>query len=302
MKKLLLSAVSMTALAISANAHAGEQMKNEANTTTQVERTQNQTDTPTITTEDVKKGWENTKESVSEAASDVKEGTKEAYQNAKKATQDAYKDIKSAVMDGEEVVATSTFNVMPEMPVSNIIGQPIYDASKSRVGKVKDLIVNKDGDVEMVVIGDGDFTGLGKMVAFKYDIITNRSADGDVIAPLTEFSIDDAVAFSYDREEAGKNIKVIPSDGYSINDLLDGKIVDPKSKELATIDDALIADGELQNLIIGYGQTLGMGGQQVVLNYNDVTPVHDQGAVNLQLNVEKSAKFEVFKNTATKKN
>jgi hypothetical protein len=67
MKKLLLSAVSGTAILLSAGAYADDT------------RTSNEDHMPHVTKEDVKEGWKNTKEGVSEAANEVSEATKKAY-------------------------------------------------------------------------------------------------------------------------------------------------------------------------------------------------------------------------------
>lgn len=288
MKKLLLSAASASALILSTGAYAD---------TNNTERTVNQKNMPVVTEKDIKKGWDNTKEAVSETAEDVSEATKDAYEATKEKTKEVYNDIIDAVKDGETIVTSKQVYISKDAKVSGVLGQPLNNTQGERIGLIKDLIVDKNGKIEMLILGDGNYFGLGKTVAFDYDVITKRDVNGDIISPLTEESIQSAASFSYDQADANEKTKVIPANGYSINDVLEGHITSPKDKNLATIDDAVISNGEISHFIIGYDKTMGMGGKQVVIAFDDTSSVVTDESVDFQLNLEKAAQFQIYKNS-----
>ncbi len=63
--------------------------------------------------------------------------------------------------------------------VSNIVGSTVFDTSDNDLGKVNDVVLDKDGKMTAVVIGVGGFLGIGeKNVAVPYDAIT-KTADKD---------------------------------------------------------------------------------------------------------------------------
>ncbi len=288
MKKLLLTAVSATALLTAGGAIAAG------------DRTQNQSDTPTVTTEDVKKGWEDTKDAVSNAASETKETVSEAAKDATNATKEAYSDLKDALSKEQKQAAsnvgTTNIQIQKESLASNMIGQTVMNTANERIGQVNDIILDKDGDVELVIIGDGDYFGVGKEVAINYELVS-KTDDKGVVAPLTEEAIERAVEFSYVASKDA-NVQVMPKDAISVNQALDGKIVDPQGKTLASIDDIIIENGDVEQFVIAYNETLGMGGQQAALSFDDVTPMHKNGKTLFSLNAEKSAMFRQFANTA----
>ncbi len=250
------------------------------------ERTQNQNDIPETTPAEIEQGWENTKDAVSDAAEDVSDATKKAYENTKEA------------LNGDDSPEFETVSVDTRMTANGMIGKPVYNQNGERVAKVQDIILDRDGNAMMVVMGDGDFTGLGKTVAFDYSVIANRSADGDVIAALTEDMIDTAASFSYDREDYSDTVKVIPSNGYSVAELLDGELVNPQGETLAEVDNISLRNGEADRLIVGFGRVLGMGGDTAALDYDDANIVRQDNALNFELTADAAAQFERFKSSA----
>src|SRR5690349_12134978 len=63
------------------------------------------------------------------------------------------------------VVATSStlpHNVQPdEMRASKMIGSAVYDVQNRKIGSVADVILNKDGKIDAVVVDVGSFLGMG---------------------------------------------------------------------------------------------------------------------------------------------
>lgn len=64
-----------------------------------------------------------------------------------------------------------------QMRASKIIGSTVYDRQNQNIGDVKDIVLDKDGQVAAVVVGVGGFLGVGeKDVAVKLsDIKTDNN-------------------------------------------------------------------------------------------------------------------------------
>jgi sporulation protein YlmC with PRC-barrel domain len=66
---------------------------------------------------------------------------------------------------------------------TNLIGETVYNGTgddAENIGDVNDLVIDKDGKIESIVIGVGGFLGLGeKSVAMDYDKIKWAEKDGD---------------------------------------------------------------------------------------------------------------------------
>jgi sporulation protein YlmC with PRC-barrel domain len=67
--------------------------------------------------------------------------------------------------------------------VSNFLGESVYDGigdEAANIGDVSDLVIDKDGKVESIVIGVGGFLGIGqKNVALEYGKAKWAEANGD---------------------------------------------------------------------------------------------------------------------------
>ncbi len=179
--------------------------------------------------------------------------------------------------------------------ISDLIGQPVYNIKGDRVAKINDIILDKDGNATMAVLGDGDFTGLGKEIAFDYNAITTRNADGNVVAPLTEDMIKNAVSFSYDPEDAGSRTKVIPTNGYSASELLDADVIDSTGETVGEVDNINFKNGKASDFVIGYDKTLGLGGEKAVASFKDMKLVKEDNEVHVKLSANQTAEFETMK-------
>src|SRR5690606_21366590 len=111
----------------------------------------------------------------------------------------AYQNVKAALISEDAEVKPVTFST--RVTAAGMIGQPVYNHKGDRVAQVNDIILDKDGNAKMVILSDAGFFKMGKLVAFDYSLISQRSKDGDVIMPLTETTIYKAQNFSYDPRE-----------------------------------------------------------------------------------------------------
>lgn len=216
-------------------------------------------------TEQVKEGWDKTKKAVKETAEDASDATK-----------DAYRDFKAFIFsDDDGKLGVEQVQVNPRTTATGIIGEPVYNFNNERVGVVEDVILDQDGKAVMVIIGDGDFFGLGKLAAFDYNAMVEMNADGDIVMPLTEETIERAAEFSFDRNDTGENVRMMPANAYSVEKLLDAQLVNAKGETLGEVDDITFKDGQASQLIVGFDKILGFGGEEISLAYDDAKLVRD---------------------------
>lgn len=265
MCKTLLAAASVIALMASspalADTNANNQTPAEASTSGNI-------------TKDAKKAWNNMKEDASEA----------------------YEDIKAVFIDEE----TRPVVINSRHTASGMLGKAVYNGRQERVGTVKDIIVDGNGEASMLVIADGEFPGYsGKLVAFDYDIISRQNAEGDVIAPISEENIDKAAEFSYDRNaQSDGKVRIIPDNGYAVSKLLEGQLLSAEGQNVAEIENISFKNGKAQDLIVGFDKVLGMGGKYAALNYDAAKIIHDGDDLDFKLTPKQTAQFEAYKKAA----
>lgn len=282
-----LTAVSCVALMAAAPAFADTNDETTTNAQTQIEaeqRTSSQDDMPHMTEEDVKEGW-----------NDAKQGAKEGWNNTKEAVKEGYQNVKATLVNED---SDDKILIKERVTASGILGKPVYNTDGERVAKVKDIILDDRGQATMVILADGDFTGLGKLAAFDYTVLTERTPEGDMIVALTEEMIDQAASFSYDTADARGDVKVIPQNGYSVAELLDAKLVGANGEELADIDNISFKNGSADRLIVGFNEIFNMGGDKAALDYEEATLVRDADKkVNFELSSSETRAFETYKRT-----
>lgn len=292
MNNSLLTAVSAIALIAATPAMAEMSAKTGVSadvkaSASESDRTANQDDMPEVSKEDVKEGWNKTKQAVSDTVEDVSDATKKAY-----------KDIKAnLVSDNSADLKLTEVTIKSQTTATGIIGQPVYNGEE-RVGTVKDIILDQDGAAVMVVVADSDFFGLGKLAAFDYDSMVQMDASGDVMMPINENDIDRAAEFSYDQTSQSDDVRMVPSNGYSVSKLLEGELVDNQNNTVAQIDNIQFQSGEANQLIVGFDKILGLGGKTAAMSYGSASIVPDDDGYDFKLSAEKTTQFKSFKKTA----
>ncbi|MBU6234731.1 MAG: PRC-barrel domain-containing protein [Alphaproteobacteria bacterium] len=186
------------------------------------------------------------------------------------------------------------------MSATGMLNKPVYNAAGKKIATVKDIILDENGQAQMVIISDGGILGVGdKLTAFDYGLITKLDANGDVIMPVSEDMIAKAAAFSYDNSEASDSVHVIPAGGYSALALLKGNLVDFRGEKVANIENIEFLNGGKARVIFAYDQTMGVGGRTAAFDFGDLTLVRKEGSeVDFRMNSDQSAKFEEFINLA----
>ena len=90
----------------------------------------------------------------------------------------AYAQTSTSDMRAATTIATASTMIQPdEVRASKMIGSTVYDVQNRNIGSVKDLILDKSGRVDKVVLDVGSFLGMGgKYVAIPLsDIKTDHN-------------------------------------------------------------------------------------------------------------------------------
>ncbi len=232
---------------------------------------------------------------------DIQKDAEQAVEEIKEDASEAYEDIKAYILGSKAGEQSTEVTIDSRHTVKGMIGHSVQNAKGDRVGTVKDIILDAGGNAMMVVIADRDVPGFeGKLVALDYNLVSVRNLDGDVIAPLTEDTISKIAAFSYDPKDREDGAYVMPDEGISISKLLEGQLVDNQMQPLAEIENISLKNGHTTDLIVGFGKVVGLlGGQAVVLSYDDAKLVRVEDGYDFQLSADKAAHFEAYKKSVT---
>jgi len=104
-------------------------------------------------------------------------------------------------------VAQQSSKILSNVPgqsvtVTDWYKQNVYDASNSKIGDVRDILLSSDGKVSAVIVGVGGFLGMGeKDVAVPFDAIKHTTRDGKVYLTMdaTKDQLKAAPGMRYDR-------------------------------------------------------------------------------------------------------
>jgi len=286
MKSRILTAASVLTIALSGAAYAENNVPNTGDAAVDAKA-------------EMKADWNNLKENTKKEWNDLKAQASSKTDSAAADTREAYQNTKARLL-GEDGSATS-LDVNARTSASGMIGKPVYNSNKDKVGTVSDIIVDHDGRAQLIVVSDGGFAGIGdKLAAFDYGLVVSQNANGDIFMPLTEELVAKVAPFSYDAKDAdgSANVRLIPADGYSVAQLLKANLEDQQGKKIANIENITFDGGEIANLIVAYNQKLGLGGDKAAFDFDDVQITRSSpDDLNIRLNARQSAEFETFKNS-----
>lgn len=229
--------------------------------------------------------------------------TREAYEDTKAASKDAYGDVKAYFSDDKDIKAISSVNVNGRLTADELIGADVANPAGEKIGKIEDILVDKEGDAETVVINDSGVLGLGgKLVAFDYDIIEGFTGDKDVVVMLTDKSLKEAKRFEYEAPSApDAKISVMPASQFSVKKIADAKVVDAQGKAVANVDTVAFDGDDADYVIVTFNKILGMGGDKAALDFEAIDLVNNNGKYQFKLNSQQTAQFQNHKE-ATKAN
>ncbi len=248
------------------------------------ERTAGQSDIQHVTEADVERGMNNAADSVTNAVDN---------------TVDSFKAL---FIDETAGAKPASLEFKMRTTATGMIGQPVFNSRNERIATVQDIILDQNGNAELVVLANGGFLGIGeKLAAFDYNLVSKREANGDVIMPVSEETIKKVTAFSYEPKDRADNLRIMPTGGISVKEVLDGQIVANDKKKLADVDNLTFAGGRADRLIVSFDKTLGLGGEQAALSYKALRVVREPKSTNVdfQMSANQTANFEAYKASAT---
>ena len=296
MKTKILTAASaiaiLTAMPALAQTKTSVNAQTQATIEAQKNNNPNTPDMPIITGSDIERGWDNTQDTLSNAA-----------ENTGEAIEDTYYNIQNVFTD-EDTPAENAVTIKTRTTAKGMIGKNVYNANGESVAKVEDIIMDRNGIAQMVILRDGGLFGMGgKLVAFDYNNITERADSGDIMMPISENLIDKVAEFSYDRNTSRENIRMIPENGISVTKVMDGHIKDPDNKNVADIDNVTLVNGRIEYLVVSFNKVLEMGGDTAVMKFDNLQAmaIDDNKEINFQLSGQQAADFELFKKKAQTK-
>lgn len=231
-------------------------------------------------------------------------GAKTAASAVGNAIEETYYDLKHAFSQEQEEkqVPPRMVTVKTSTTASGMIGKNVLDAKGDTIATVEDIILSSsDGKATLVIVRDSGFFGLGgKLVALDYGRMTSHDRSGDVIMPVAEKFLDKFLEFTYDRTDKRPDVRVIPTDGLSVQRILDGHIQNNDGQNIADIDNITFLNGVSQYLVISFNEILLMGGNRAILEYKDLEPSQQDGALNFMMTAKQSVEFENYRKNMKK--
>jgi len=88
------------------------------------------------------------------------------------------------------------------LPISQFYNEDVYDAKDAKIGDIKDILVEKNGQVAAVILSVGGFLGIGeKDVAVPFNAIHLTEKDGKryLVIDTTKEALQSAPGYTYDR-------------------------------------------------------------------------------------------------------
>ncbi|TPK85280.1 PRC-barrel domain-containing protein [Mesorhizobium sp. B2-4-17] len=184
--------------------------------------------------------------------------------------------------------------------VTNIIGASVYNGTSDnaeKIGKVSDVVFDKDGMAKSVVIGVGGFLGVGtKNVAFDYDKLQWAEKNGDrwLVAQTSKDELKaqpefDSKAYAPAPASTGAaapattaqnsaDTNAAPAqpvkhaEGNLATNIIDKAVYNgtgDDAQKIGSVNDIVLSkEGKAQSLVIAVGGFLGLGAKNVTYDFN----------------------------------
>lgn len=172
----------------------------------------------------------------------------------------------------------------PRYNAASLIGYDVKNNKGERVARVKDIVLSPEGRAVLLVLSDNGPLGLeGKDVAYEYSSLVNSNAQGEVLLPLSETLISQAIPYSPDAN----------NQGFSTASMLKSKLEDPMGKTIADIENITFEDGHAQTMIVSFDKVMGLGGKKAAVNFSDLHLLHKNNKrVSARMNRDQSAAYD----------
>ena len=99
-----------------------------------------------------------------------------------------------------------------EIRASKMIGSAVYDVQNRKIGSVEDVILNKDGKVDAVVVDVGSFLGMGgkNVAVLPSDIKTDNNR---LTLDRTKEQLQQMASYNLDNRNTGAGTSTSPVEG-----------------------------------------------------------------------------------------
>ena len=205
-----------------------------------------------------------------------------------------------------EVVAPVTDGKL----VSKIMGAAVYNSTAddaTKIGDVKDIVLDKDGNAKLVVIGVGGFLGVGeKNVAYDFNKLEwiNKKGDRWLVAKTTKDELKAQPNFdtkAYDTAAAQmaqpaenqaaseqtdttattsidkSTLTAMPSDKISAANLIGTNVYGADDAKVGEIGDVILTgDKKVDTVIVDVGGFLGIGEKEVAVGMENLKFMTDK--------------------------
>jgi sporulation protein YlmC with PRC-barrel domain len=118
----------------------------------------------------------------------------------------------TSTMPTTHAAVTSHIIQSNEIRASKMIGSTVYDLQNRSIGKVSDLVLNKDGAVDVVVLDVGSFLGMGgKYVGIPISDI--KSDNNRLTLDRTKEQLQQMAAYQLENPDTGAGSSTSPATG-----------------------------------------------------------------------------------------
>ena len=102
--------------------------------------------------------------------------------------------------------STEMIGTLPSggVPISDYYNQSVYDTRDSKIGDVKDLLLDQSGKIDAVIIGVGGFLGMGeKNVAAPFSSLKVAEKNGNryLVMETTKQALQTAPGYTFDESK-----------------------------------------------------------------------------------------------------
>jgi len=118
----------------------------------------------------------------------------------------------TSTMPATHTAVTNHMIQSDEVRASKMMGSAVYDRQNQDIGKVSDIILNKDGKVDAVVVDVGSFLGMGgKYVAVPLSDI--KSDHNRLTLDRTKEQLQQMAAYQLENPDTGAGTSTSPTTG-----------------------------------------------------------------------------------------
>ena len=118
----------------------------------------------------------------------------------------------TSTMPATHTAVTSHIIQSDEVRASKMMGSTVYDLQNRNIGKISDLVLNKNGSVDVVVVDVGSFLGMGgKYVAVPLTDI--KTGNNRLTLDRTKEQLQQMAAYQLENPDTGAWTSTSPATG-----------------------------------------------------------------------------------------